>query len=90
MELPAVTVLASKNVNAGAAGAWMVLAAEQQGAVCGCFATGEKMMCPRMLRIAIQKYDDKRADGETNIPMNFKLIAICLLQATLGPICVGG
>lgn len=31
MELPAVTVLASKNVNAGAAGAWMVLAAEQQG-----------------------------------------------------------
>lgn len=40
MELPAVTVLASKNVNAGAAGAWMVLAAEQQGAVCGCVATG--------------------------------------------------
>lgn len=31
MELPAVTVLASKNVNAGAAGAWVVLAAEQQG-----------------------------------------------------------
>lgn len=77
MELPAVTVLASKNVNAGAAGAGLVLAAEQRRAVCGCFATGEKIMCPRMLRMAIQKYDDKRVDGETNIPMNFKLTAIC-------------
>lgn len=38
MELPAVTVLASKNVNAGAAGAGLVLAAEQRRAVCGCAA----------------------------------------------------
>lgn len=77
MELPAVTVLASKNVNAGAAGAGLVVAAEQRGAVCGCAAVGKKITYPRMLRIAIQKYDDKRVDGETNIPMNFKLIAIC-------------
>ena len=40
MELPAVTVLASKNVNAGAAGAGLVVAAEQRGAVCGCVAAG--------------------------------------------------
>ena len=42
MELPAVTVLASKNVNAGAAGAGLVVAAEQRGAVCGCAAVGKK------------------------------------------------
>lgn len=37
---PAMAGLAGQNADAGAAGAGLVLAAEQRGAVCGCVAAG--------------------------------------------------
>ncbi len=42
---PAVAGLAGQNADTGTTRAGVVLAAEQRGAVCGCAAAGEKIMC---------------------------------------------
>ncbi len=89
MELPAVTVLASKNVTQAQQGLGWFWQQNSEGRY-GMLCDWRKNNVPTNAENSYTKYDDKRVDGEKNIPMNFKLMLSVDFRLPLVPSALVG